>query len=205
MLIYNKKVMKKSIILCVSMLCSILLIGCGSEAAKDPNTNLIIKKDGSVVSTIHESFEESYYSIDELKAEIDSEVKEYNSLKSGAINVESVELNEKTVTAVLDYSSFEDYASFNDEALFAGSSQEAILKGFPLDVILTDVNNPTVTIAEADIKAMTNEKLLIADISDNIYLPGKILYISDNAQINPETKCVTRKQESTAAIYVVYK
>lgn len=197
----------KNILVCIvsAVFLLISLTGCGSKSNNDPDTHLIISKDGSVTSVIIESFAQSYYDIDELKASIDKEVNDYNLLKNGAITVNDITYENAIVNVRMTYKGSDDYTAFNRELLFCGSPLEALSKGMSLNVILTDVNDSTKTISEADIKNMVKEKILITEFEGTIYLPSKIIYASDNATVFADGKSVKTNGSKDAPIYIIYK
>lgn len=198
--------MKKSIFL--SLICVITvfsLVGCAGAQLKDPNSNIMIGSNGSISATIKEDFKESYYDIDELKAAIDEEVNNYNKEHDGAIKVDKVALENEQAVVVMNYVSSDDYSLFNNEQIFVGSPSEALLKGYSLGVILTDIKDATKTITESDIKVMGNEKLLISDSKDTIYLPGKVLYVNDCTYVLEDGKSVRLKDGVSGLIYAIYK
>ena len=195
--------MKKYLYIALSLLL-VLLTGCAKAQNEDADSNLTIKKDNSIVYSISEDFKENYYSLEELNGMIDDDVKGYNANHPDAINYKPASLNEQTVTLEMTFSSCEDYAAFNNEVLFLGTPAEAMLKGYDLDTILTDVNDPTKTIAGVDIKSMTDNTILITDFSKNIHLPSEALYISDSAGAFDKNRTVRKKETATDAVFVIY-
>ena len=165
----------------------------------------MIGSNGSISATIKEDFKESYYDIDELRDAIDEEVNNYNKEHDGAIKVDKVALENEQAVVVMNYVSSDDYSLFNNEQIFVGSPSEALLKGYSLGVILTDIKDATKTITESDIKVMGNEKLLISDSKDTIYLPGKVLYVNDCTYVLEDGKSVRLKDGVSGLIYAIYK
>ena len=183
----------------------LLLTGCGSEASKDPDTNITISKDGSLSSIIIESFGESYYDVNELETEINEEISAYNLKNPDGVKLNKVSLENDVVTVRMEYASSDDYSSFNSEDFYAGSIEDALNKGINISEILTDVNDKTKTISSSDIKDMTKEKILITDFMGTVYLPGKALYISDNVTVFSDGKSVKNNGLSEDAYIVIYK
>lgn len=195
--------MKK--ILLILPIVVLLLTACGSTTPEDTESNLTIRKDGSIVSDIREDFSQNYYDVNELNAMIKTEVDKYNKTRPDAISYENATLTENSVKLVMTFGSSDDYSSFNNEKLFVGNSPDAILKGYSLDVILTDANDPTKTIAGVDIKSMTDHTILIVDYPGNIHLPSGALYISDNVNVSDKGRTVRKKDGSTGPLYIIYK
>ncbi len=183
----------------------LLLTACGSSVPEDTESNLTIRKDGSIVSDIREDFSQNYYDVNELNAMIKTEVDKYNKISPDAISYENATLIDNSVKLVMTFVSSDDYSSFNNERLFVGNSPDAILKGYNLDVILTDAEDPTKTIAGVDIKSMTDHTILIVDYPGNIHLPSDALYISDNVTVSDKGRTVRKKEMSTGPLYIIYK
>ncbi len=198
--------MKKYIFLSfVGAFLILVLAGCAGSQSKDPNSNLMINKNGSITATIKEDFKESYYDINELKTSVDEEISSYNSTHDGAIKLDKVALENDKAIVVMEYTTSLDYSAFNNEQIFVGSASEALLNGYSLDVIMTDIKDATKTIAESDIKTMGKEKILISDSKDTIYLPGKVLYVNDNTYVMEDGKSVKLKDGVSGLIYAIYK
>ncbi len=186
------------------LLASIALTACSDAKSEDTASNLIINKDKSIISTVKEDFNEPYYDVNELKEMINSDIAEYNKTHDAAISSKEPVLEEGVVSLELTYKTSEDYSIFNNESLFTGNPSDALLKGYSLDVILTDISDPTKTIAGVDIKGMTDNTILITDYIDNIHLPSKALYASDNVVVSDNGKTVKRNDTSDKPVFVIY-
>ncbi|MCR4850044.1 MAG: hypothetical protein K5870_02185 [Lachnospiraceae bacterium] len=182
----------------------LMLTACGQTTVEDTESNLTIRKDKSIVSDIREDFGQNYYDINELNAMIKTETDKYNKSHPNAISFENAVLNENSVKLIMTFGSSDDYSSFNNEKLFVGNSPDAILKGYNLDVILTDVNDATKTIAGVDIRSMTDDTIIIADYPGNIHLPSDALYISDNVTVTDKGRTIRKKDMSAGPIYIIY-
>lgn len=197
--------MKKIKYLLLILIISLMLAACGNPATKDPDSNISIEKNGSVEAVIIDSFEQSYYNLDELKTMIDTEIDGYNQVSGKKIELKKLSLDNDIVRVIMSYDSTEDYAAFNSQTLFVGSYDEAVAKGYSMNVILSSAVNPSQTISEPDIKAFNKEKIVITDAAETIYVPGKILYISDNATVLEGAKSAKSSGLNNGLIYIVYK
>ncbi len=154
---------------------ALLAVGCGSS--DDNRTTIAINKDGSVQSTIYESFDKDYYDISELSDMASDEISYYNSeYISPKIILEEPELinDGKMAKLVMNYDSSDDYSHFNQVSLFYGTVQEAIDKGYSVTDNLVD---PDGNKAEAfDLEEELSHHIIITDEKVYIIAPYKISY-----------------------------
>lgn len=200
------KMLKKMIISVLIFSVMLVLSACGSEDEEESGTFLSLKKDGTVQSSIEESFIESYYDKDELEQAILEQIADYNN-QAGAdsITLEKIEVKEGMALAELTYKGAQDYADFNQVLFFTGIAEDAKSAGCDLNVVLSSVKDSSETIGETDILALKDEKLLVTDISEAVKLDGKALYISDNVTVSSGGKTVRRTDDGSKMMYVVYK
>lgn len=199
--------MKKFILFILLSVSLCVLAGCAdSPSTDDGKTNLIIGKDKVVTQRIREDFSENYYDAGELKNMILDEAASYNNKHvSGAVSVNKVNVSENNITNVeMVYMTANDYADFNGEMLFVGTGEEAVKEGCSLKQILTNTENSAETIAEAELKEMTNDTILIYGGEYAVFLPGKIKYASDNAFLSEDKKAVRLKEGQNGPFYIVY-
>ncbi|MCR4788337.1 MAG: hypothetical protein K5888_07115 [Lachnospiraceae bacterium] len=182
----------------------LLLASCGKAKTEDQENNIIIKKDRSIISNIVEDFGQNYYDIDELNEMIGNEVNKYDQLHPDAVSYENAVLEEGKVKLSITFKTSDDYSSFNNEKLFVGNSAEALLKGYSLDVILSESDDPTKTIAGVDIKAMTDETIVILDFDGNVHLPSEARYVSDNVTLSDKGKTAKKKEATDGLLYIIY-
>lgn len=204
MVVYNKLVMKKLKALFIAICTMGLITGC-IGAPKALENNLKVEKSYEVTQTIYEPFAESYYNIDELKDMILSEAASHNQVYgSGNVSVNKVSLNGENAEVILKYASSDDFDKFNGVKLYVGTIENAVAKEESLKVILTDVTDPTKTISEPDIKALTGDNILITECADTVFLPSKVLFASDNVDVLEGGRSVKKKDGETGLIYVIY-
>ena len=171
--------MKKSLNFCLILSMLLLLTGCGNKFEPTESTIFITSK-GVVQSAVIESFDKDYYKFDELKEDVEKEVKSYClDVNEEVITVTSLTETEDIVTLQMQYQTVEDYAEFNDVILFSGTLTEAIAAGYQPGT-LQDAAGQTV---EIDLEKNGNLKVLITEESICIQTSGKIKYVSDNVTI----------------------
>ena len=197
--------MKKVYFLAIITLLLVFLCGC-SDNRDDGKSNLLISKNAEVTMRIRESFNEDYYNIDELREMLQSEVSEYNAQTGESlIEVKKAEVTGSGYTDIeIVFSSGKDYARFNNEDMFIGSGLQADVQGWNLSVILTDPSDSAATIGQTDLKQLDDDTLMISNYSENIYLPSKVKYVSDNVTVLDDKKSVKKNSEDSGLIYVVY-
>lgn len=199
--------MKKSILfvtLCTTILC---FTACSKGAVDDgTKTCLHITKKGEIISDIRESFSESYYSASELNTMIMDEIATYTSRNSqDSVKANRINVSEGVTDVEIQYATSDDYTKFNNEKLFVGTGPEAVSAGYGLNVVLTDIKDATATIGSAELKNMTENTILIADTDQTIYLPSKVLYVSDNSFVLEGNNAVLRREGDNQPIYIVFK
>ncbi len=181
------------------------LCACG-DREESGATYLSLEKDGTVRSHIEESFEQSYYSKEELLQSIQAQAADYNkSAGGGQITVDKVEVANGVTDVLMTYPGAEDYAAFNEEVFFVGTASQAQEAGYDLNVVLSGVGNAQETVGKPDILAMEDARLLIMDIAEPVKLGGKALYISDNATVSQNAKTAWRIHGESGLVYVIFK
>ncbi len=197
--------------LLITALFLFLITGCAAGKSgidDDPDTALSVGKDGTVLQVIRESFTESNYDLNELKSDIEKELADY---KGGAITLEKAELSGETTDVRLSYPSAEDFADFNEEEFVLTDvsiyilhpSQFALKEEVPVTALVGAKDGAKIT--EDAINAFSEEKMIIADIDERIYLPGKALYLSENADASEDLTSVRRKEGTGGAVIIIYK
>ncbi len=187
---------------------SLVLAGCSlfDRSGDDPDTHLKINKDGSVLSVIHESFQESNYDINEFRTETLSLLDSYNASRPDAVKLNKAELLDNGITDVeLSFADVNTFADFNGEIMYVGIAGKILNSEYSIDVGNMTRMSDQGTMSDADMLALAEEKLLVADIPDRIYLPGKILYFSDNCDVSEDGRSFRRKEGNEDLIYVIYQ
>ena len=184
---------------CVKLcLFTILAVGsltaCGS-AVQDGSV-ISVSKDGTVSDTIRESFEEDYYSQQELQDEILKAVASYNAQNGNdAISVSKVSVEDGCTDVEMKYQSAKDYKDFNGEIFFVGTPAEARLEGFDLNKVFTSVSDSSETMGMAELFNTEGVLVLITDTDQTVNLEQKILYISDEIEMLDKSKTFRLKKD----------
>lgn len=180
-----------------------VLTSCKEGQNGEDVTTITIQKDGTVLSNIEESFEQSYYDAQELQQTILTEAADYNKAAGSAkINVEKIDVNEGRVTVRMTYQEPADYAAFNKVLFFVGAAKDAPDE-CDLNVVLSGVKDANETIGKSDMLAMEDYKILIMGVQEPVYLNGRAEYVSDNVTTADDWKSVWVSGEGQG--YVLYK
>ena len=187
--------MKKRKIIFCCMLAVVLasLCSCASKKSakkSEDEATVIIDKDNTVSVTYTEEFKEDYYDKDELEAQVDREIEEFNSSyaedKANGMSKQSLKLKDKKITLKLKFASYKDYEAYSahyvsitkNVKLFAGTYEDAVAAGYDLtnkvidldkkpEVKLdeksdnVDCNSPKLTSYLEEMSVRNVEKLLI--------------------------------------------
>lgn len=166
-----------------------LLTGCGSK--EQHVSRITIDKEGTVVSTIYEPFEEEYYDTAELKDMASSEISYYNSeYTTDRITVEAPEFieDDKLVKLTMTYSNSSDYSHFNQSVLFYGTVKEAQEAGFTFDDALVGTDGQA--IASMDIIGYSDNHIIIATDKVVIDAPYEIMYMTKGVTRNGKKEAI---------------
>ena len=164
----------KKVLITVAVLC-LLLSGCGREA--DFTTSVTIGKNGDVTNVIYESFEGDNYDLTELTDMATSEISSYNAeCLSDKVLMESAELIEDGSIAkmVLKFVSYTDYESFNKTALFYGTVQDAVDRGYSVSADV--VNADGEALGEDSLTDYLDKHVVITKDKSNFVVPFNISY-----------------------------
>lgn len=149
--------MKKRKIIFCCMLVVVLASVCSCASKKsakksEDEATVIIDKDNTVSVTYTEEFKEDYYDKDELEAQVDREIEEFNSSyaedKANGMSKQSLKLKEKKITLKLKFASYKDYEAYSahyvsitkNVKLFAGTYEDAVAAGYDLTNKVIDLD-----------------------------------------------------------------
>ena len=193
--------MKKSLNFCLILSMLLLLAGCGNKFEPTESTIFVTSK-GVVQSAVMESFDKEYYNFDELREDVEKEVKSYClDVNEEVVTVTSLVKTEDLVTLQMQYQTVKDYADFNDVLLFSGTLAEAIEAGYQPGTLL-DTEGQT---AELDLEKNSELKVLITEESICIQTNGRIKYVSDNVTILNNKLAKALEAGKTHPAFVLYK
>lgn len=174
------------------LLLAVSLVGCGKDRQTDEpqSSNVVeIKKDGSIVNIITESFDEGLYDKELLEEFTLKEAAQYNhAYGENALSIKKMEAEKGTATITMEYRTAEDFAQFNEYPFFCGTVSEAAENGYDFsDIELVEAGTEEEdtgahSIHKDELLEMGSRKIVITSVPQEevlrIRTSGKILYIS---------------------------
>ena len=167
--------------------------GCGQSYEAEAST-LFVLKDGKIISTDVEAFDENTYDKEGLTSYVEEAVEAYNSENGkDSVKVKRLDVKEGTATLILEYASAADYAGFNGIELYTGSVAEALAAGYSFDVEFAKLTDGNASVCKVDdIVGNGDYKVVIIKGNTNVHVNGTIAYAS--------TMNTTYVDDSTIAI-----
>ena len=193
--------MRIKVLLAVA-LCVAVLAGCSGQKvdlSKVTESTVGINGDGSIDEVLIESFEQSYYSLEELQAYVDEEVAQFNLANPQeqpenqkaddeeitAVTVQSVEVNEeeKTARLALGYLTDDLYNAFNESNIqilsMAEAAADASISGMT-ELVSTKKEE---TVSFADLADSEKLHVVCTDTPVRIQTSGKVMYYSKEVSL----------------------
>lgn len=174
-----------------------------SVIEKNLETTFEVNKDGSVVVTYCDSFEEDYYNEDELRGYVNDEINKFNAEKavdsSNGISLESLKVKDKVATLKLKFANCDDYVLYSADyvnkgrnaRLFVGTYDEAVSRGYKFAAGFKKYSNLSdITLEEA--VSGENTFVLFTNEGFNMKIDGEVIAIGDNVE---KTKGVIRTSD----------
>lgn len=194
--------MEKSSFILISILCCILLSGCGAEN-RENTTVVAIDKSGKVIADIVETFDKEYYDQSELESTIKSDISEFNtSAGMEKVTLDQVRVEEQKAYAKITYADCKSYEAFNDVVLFQGSVSEAKEAGYSLqNVMWKDAEEKSVTLSE---EQLMDEKIIIFEEPIHLRIQQNIQYVSEQVTLVNKKEAAANLEEGQFA-YILYK
>ena len=172
--------MKKFVSLAlVFVLCTSLFTGCGASYAADEST-VFVPKDGGIVSTDVEDFDEGTYDEKGLESYAKETIAAYNdTYGSDLVKLKDLSVKDKKATIILSYATAQEYQRFNGIELFAGSVAEALAAGYTFEGEFAAVKDGMATLCDADAYLDDAEyKVVVIRGNLNVHVPGDVVCVS---------------------------
>ena len=171
------------------------------DADRSGNTAVAIEffKNGSLIETITEDFDEELYNQDELKEMAEGEFAQYNE-EAGEERLELEEINFEDGKAALSvkYASDEDYTAFNGEEIVFRKIEDVSSTRFTEAVI--GVKNSE-TVASGEIGNLKGT-VIIMNIDADIKTPKAIKYASAGVKVTGKRTAEVEKADRGS--YIIY-
>ena len=161
------------------ILCLGVLAGCGTSYTAEESTVFILKN-GKIVSTDVDDFDENTYDQDDLKKYIESTIDSYNDENGkGLVSLKNLSVKDGRSVLTISYASASDYQKFNDIELFTGSVAEALAAGYSVDGEFASVSGGDIKACDA--KAFLDDadyKVVVIRGNTNVKVKGTVAYVS---------------------------
>lgn len=195
------------------------LAGCGQGQTPKLNT-LSFGKNGEVIHRIVGKTDQNYYQIEpaDLEEFAASRVEEYcaeNGEKK--VTLEAVEEKDGSIVMDFKYAAPEDYSAFNHRVLYVGTLAGAADEGYELEAV-PFVSTEGQASEIGYIEDWDKKRIFILETKSGeemlVNLPGKTLYINQDAHSGQELTLVGKKsvkisnQETggnTSLSYIIYE
>ncbi|MCR5509259.1 MAG: hypothetical protein K6F34_11320 [Lachnospiraceae bacterium] len=185
------------------MFTCVIASGCSKKEAF-VETTVSIDGKGAIRHNIIESFDKDYYSEDELRDIIDSEIESYCADRDDdCAKLESLEIKDGVANARMKFATYSDYAGFNDVDFFYGTVREAMEHDYPTDVTLKKRDDNS-TIGRFEFEALTDSMIVIVSEPVVVNTPKKIAYTTANIDVIDDNNA-RMASDSVGVGYIVLK
>ena len=169
------------IVLILIVILGIFIFGsCGTDYAEADTNTVFVLKDGKIVSTDVESFDQKKYNETEFESYVTGIVDTYNK-KNGedSLMKKSFIVEEGVATLVLEYSNGDVYEDINGVEFFTGTIKEAQKAGYTFDVNFAQMKDGKAVAADAkDFVKGEDYKVVIIKSNTKVVVPGEICFVS---------------------------
>lgn len=157
-----------------------LIQSCGVDYEKADRNTVFVLKNGKIVSTDIEAFDEKTYNKEKLEAYVDDVVATYNKENGeDSLTKKYYDVVDDVATLVLEYANADVYEAVNSVELFTGTVKEAQKAGYTFDCGFAKmVDGKAVTASLADFEKEEDVKVLIIKSNTKVVLPGDVCYVS---------------------------
>lgn len=201
-----KRWQQTTTIVIMLMILMCVIAGCGKvNASPSDMDTLSFQKDGRIMQTIVDDFDQNYYDVDELSAMTQKKIDLYSDDEDDIV-CEAVEENDGMVTVKISYKTDSDYTDFNDRELFFGTVKEASTAGYAIKDMVVDNGE---SISDATLEQIENNHVAIIqtvageELGVNVY--GKILYVSSEVTQSGKKGAIIHAGEADKLSCIVFQ
>ncbi len=215
--------------LCVAVLLTGLLAGCGGSSSNESRVELT--KNGKITEYTVEDFSASNYDEAELKEFIKEAIAEFRVEYKGRIRVRRQRIKKTVAYLTIHYNSAETYSAFNDTVCFEGTIGEALEAGYDFSMNFTAAEDSgsrrKTETADEDEEDSAEErvigrkrvsgtslisddslKLLVIGTNEDVRVPGDVQYYYcslGSAEVEKGNTVVVYSEADNNLVYVLYK
>ena len=158
-----------------------VLRSCGIDYTETDTNTIFVLKDGKVVSTDIEAFDETSYDKESLEAYIKDVVDTYNKENGeDSVKQKTFEVENAKVTLVLEYANTDVYEAVNGVEMFAGTIKEASNAGYSFTGEFAKIKDGKVVVATTEEFVNSDEeyKVIIIKSNTKVVIPGTVYFVS---------------------------
>ncbi len=197
---------KKRLCMALAVLFAFLMLTACGSAEPAEISRIEVQKDGSIIQNTVGSFDQDYYSKEDLESFAQEQIQSYSASGDGTIELSSVSLlDDGNVKLSLKFDNSETYTAFEGKTLFMGTIAQAIVAGYEPTGYMTPIEAGES--ADASVKAKEADysmdmKILVAEEQYEITVPGEILWVSSiGTKVTGESSVEIHTDELTYIIY----
>lgn len=168
------------LLILVIIMCVFMFGSCGVDYTETDTNTVYVLKDGKIVSTDIEEFNEATYDKDKLQAYVKDVIDTYNSENGkDSLKQKSYAVEENVATLVLEYANTDIYEAVNGVELFVGTVAEAKQAGYAFDASYAKLVDGKAVVATADEFAEGEDyKVVIIKSNTKVVIPGEVCFVS---------------------------
>jgi len=169
------------IVLILVIILAIFVFGsCGVDYTETDTNTVYILKNGKIVSTDIEAFDQKKYNGEKLDSYLKDIVDTYNKEnEKDSLKKKSLTVEENVATLVLEYANGDVYEEVNGVEFFTGTIEEAKKAGYTFDDSYAKMKDGKAVTATADdfIKG-EDYKVVIIKSNTKVVVPGEVCFVS---------------------------
>ena len=169
------------IVLILVIILAVFVFGsCGVDYTETDTNTVYVLKNGKIVSTDIEAFDQKKYNGEKLDSYLKDIVDTYNKEnEKDSLKKKSLTVEENVATLVLEYANGDVYEEVNGVEFFTGTIQEAQKAGYTFDDSYAKMKDGKAVTATADdfIKG-EDYKVVIIKSNTKVVVPGEVCFVS---------------------------
>lgn len=169
-----------ALLIVIILLAVLAFKSCGVDYENADMNTVYVLKNGKIVSTDIEAFDEKTYNSDKLEAYVDDVIDTYNKEHGeDSLKKKSYIVEENVATLVLEYANTDVYEAVNGVELFSGTIKEAKKAGYTFDCSFAKmVDGKAITATAEDFADGEDYQVLIIKSNTKVVLPGEVCFVS---------------------------
>ena len=169
------------IVVILAIILGVFVFGsCGIDYTETDTNTVFVLKDGRIVSTDIEEFNEATYDKDKLQAYVKDVIDTYNKENGkDSLKQKSYAVVENVATLVLEYANTDIYESVNGVELFNGTMEDAKKAGYDFDATYAKlVDGKAITATADEFLNSADYKVVVIKSNTKVVIPGEVCFVS---------------------------